>query len=133
MEQARSCHLERWKRWNPRSFLNCYNHKGIRLMTRLRVGLSHLREYKFNSNFQNSINSLSSCGMDIELTSHFFTVSYLMITESLWLQINRDEWIFFDRNAAVWQFIVWLEKVSLISNTFIDYIRFTKRFEKALL
>ena len=41
-------------------------------MTRLRVGLSHLREYKFNSNFQNSINSLSSCGMDIELTSHFF-------------------------------------------------------------
>ena len=26
----------------PRSFSNCYNHKGIRLMTRLRLGLSHL-------------------------------------------------------------------------------------------
>ena len=35
----------------PRSFFNCYNHKGIRLMTRLRLGLSRLREYKFNHNF----------------------------------------------------------------------------------
>ena len=56
----------------PRSFFNCYNHKGIRLMTRLRLGLSHLREHKFNHNFQNCINPLCSCGMDIESTSHFF-------------------------------------------------------------
>ena len=27
----------------PKSYFNCYNHKGIRLMTRLRLGLSHLR------------------------------------------------------------------------------------------
>ena len=56
----------------PRSFFNCYNHKGIRLMTRLRLGLSHLLEHKFNYNFQNCINPLCSCGMDIESTSHFF-------------------------------------------------------------
>ena len=56
----------------PRSFFNCYNHKEIRIMTRLRLGLSHLREHKFNHNFQNCINPLCSCGMDIESTSHFF-------------------------------------------------------------
>ena len=68
----------------PRSFFNCYNHKGIRLMTRLRLGLSHLREHKFNHNFQNCINPLCSCGMDIESTPHFFsTAPYLMIKESL--------------------------------------------------
>ena len=39
-------------------------------MTRLR--LSHLREHKFNHNFQNYINPLCSCGMDIESMSHFF-------------------------------------------------------------
>ena len=50
----------------PRSFFNCYNHKGIRPMTRLRLGLSHLREHKFNHNFQNCINPICSCGMDIE-------------------------------------------------------------------
>ena len=48
----------------------CYNHQGIRLMTRL-LGLSHLRENKFNHNFQNCINPLCSCGMDIESTFHF--------------------------------------------------------------
>ena len=56
----------------PRSFFNCYNHKGISLITRLRLGLSHLREHKFNHNFQNCIDPLCSCGMDIESTSHFF-------------------------------------------------------------
>ena len=48
----------------PRGFFNCFNHKGIRLMTRLRLGLSHLREHKFNHNFQNCINLRCSCGMD---------------------------------------------------------------------
>ena len=40
-------------------------------MTRLLLGLSHLREHKFSPNFQNRINPLCSCGMDIESTSHF--------------------------------------------------------------
>ena len=41
-------------------------------MTQLCLGLSHLCEYKFNHNFQNCINLLCSCGMDIESKSHFF-------------------------------------------------------------
>ena len=55
-------------RVTQRRFFNCFNHKGIRLMTRLHQGLSHL----FNHNFQNCINHLCSCGMDIESTSYFF-------------------------------------------------------------
>ena len=56
----------------PRCFFNCYNHKRIRPITRLHVGMNHLREPKFNHNFQNCINPLCSCNMDIESTSHFF-------------------------------------------------------------
>ena len=41
-------------------------------MIRFGLGLSHLREHKFNHNFQNCINPHSSCGMNIESTSHFF-------------------------------------------------------------
>ena len=41
-------------------------------MTRFRLGLSRLREHKFNHNFQNCINPLCSCAMDIESSSHFF-------------------------------------------------------------
>ena len=35
-------------------------------MARSRGGLSRLRKHKFNHNFQNCINPLCSCGMDIE-------------------------------------------------------------------
>ena len=54
------------------SCFNCCIHKGIRLTTRLRLGLSHLREHKFNNNFQNCINHLCSCGLDMESASQFF-------------------------------------------------------------
>ena len=62
----------RFTKPTPRSFFNCYIHKGIRLMTRLCLELSHLLEHKFNDNFQNCINPLCSCSIDIESTSHFF-------------------------------------------------------------
>ena len=53
-------------------------------MTRLRLGLRHLREHKFNHNFQNCINPLCRCALVIESTSHFLsTVPYLMLKESL--------------------------------------------------
>ena len=47
------------------------NPVGLKLLTRLRLGLSHLNEYIFNHNFQNCINSLCSCCLEIESTSHF--------------------------------------------------------------
>ena len=35
------------------------------------VGLAHLREHKLKCNFQNCVNSICSCGLDIESNSHF--------------------------------------------------------------
>ena len=56
---------------SPSNVFNCNSHKGIKLITRLRVGMSHLREHKFKHNFQNCLNPICSCGLDIESTSHF--------------------------------------------------------------
>ena len=42
------------------NLFNCNNHKGIRLITRLRVGMSHLREHKFKYNFQDCLICISS-------------------------------------------------------------------------
>ena len=53
-------------RTTSKKFFNCYNHKRIRLMTRLCIRLGHLCEHKFNYNFENCINPLCSYGMDIE-------------------------------------------------------------------
>ena len=49
---------------------NCHNPKGITLLTRLRVGLSHLW-LKFQHSFQDTLNPICNCGEDIETTSHY--------------------------------------------------------------
>ena len=57
----------------PDSVFSVADIYGIKLLTRLRVGLSHLREHKLRHNFQDTINPLCSCSLEIESTSHFFS------------------------------------------------------------
>ena len=49
-----------------------HNPHEIKLLTRLRVGLSYLREHKFRHNFQDSLDPFCNCGRHIETTIHFF-------------------------------------------------------------
>ena len=56
----------------PNSVFGVADIYGIKLLTRLSVGLSHLREHKFRHNFQDAINPLCSCSLEIESTFHFF-------------------------------------------------------------
>ena len=44
---------------------------GLKILTLLRLGLSYLNEHRFNHIFQNCINPLCSCNLEIESTSHF--------------------------------------------------------------
>ena len=57
----------------------CYNSvfsirdaKGLKLLTRLRLGLSHLNEHKFNHNFRDTLNPLCSCSLETESVGHYF-------------------------------------------------------------
>ena len=59
-------------RTTPNSVFNVANIYGIKLLTRLRVGLSHFREHRFGHDFHDIINSLCSCSLEIEWTSHLF-------------------------------------------------------------
>ena len=65
----------------PNSIYNCHNPKGVKLITRLRLGLSHLRGHKFKHNFEDSINPICSCGHDVESTTHFLLHCPLFINE----------------------------------------------------
>ena len=57
---------------SPNSTFNCHNPKGIKVLSGLRLGLSHLREYKFKRSFQDSLNPFCSCGKDeVETSSHY--------------------------------------------------------------
>ena len=50
---------------------NCHNPKVVKLLTRLRLGLSHLNKPKLKHSFQDSLNSICTCGNDIETSAHF--------------------------------------------------------------
>ena len=57
---------------SPNSVYDIHKPLGLCLLTRLRLGLSHLNEHKFNHNFENCVNPLCTCNLEIESTSLFF-------------------------------------------------------------
>ena len=69
---------------SPNKIFQCHNPKVIKLVTRLRLGLSHLREHKFKHSFQDTLNPLCSCGVDIATTLIIFsTVPCFMLCDLL--------------------------------------------------
>ena len=50
---------------------NIHDSIGIKLLTRLRLGLSHLNEHKFRHNFRDTLNPMCLCMTEPETTSHF--------------------------------------------------------------
>ena len=45
----------------------------LKLLTRLRLGLSHLNDHKFNHNFRDCINPLCFCSLSVENNVPFFS------------------------------------------------------------
>ena len=66
---------------SPNSVFDIRNLNGTKLITRLRLGLSHLREHKFKHSFQDTLNPLCNCGEDIESATHFFLHCPFFINE----------------------------------------------------
>ena len=50
---------------------NIFDPKGLTILTHLRLGLSHLNEHRFRHNFQDCLNPLCSCILEIEDASHY--------------------------------------------------------------
>ena len=49
-----------------------HNSTGLKLLTRLRLVLSHLNDHKFNHNFRDCIKPLCLCNLSVENIVHFF-------------------------------------------------------------
>ena len=64
-------HLLNFIRPNSHSVFKINNPLGLKLLTRLRIGFSRLKEHKFKHSFQDSVDRLCSCGNDIKSTVHF--------------------------------------------------------------
>ena len=53
------------------SIFNVFDQEGLKLLTRLRLGFSHLNEHRFRHNFQECLNPLCRCRLEVENTSHY--------------------------------------------------------------
>ena len=54
-----------------KSIFSIYDPLGVKLITRLRLGLSHLNEHKFRHCFNDGVNAICACGHDVETTEHY--------------------------------------------------------------
>ena len=66
----------------PAGVYKIHHPKGLKLLTRLRLGISHLCEHKFRHNFNDTIDQFCLCGTNsLEPSEHFFlhctTYAYL--------------------------------------------------------
>ena len=63
----------------PNSIYNIRNPLGVKYLTRLRIGSSHLKEHKFKHNFQDSIDPMCSCSSCLKQRFIFFSIAQILI------------------------------------------------------
>ena len=75
----------------PNSLFNVSDSLGIKLVSRLRLGLSHLRQPKFNHNFWDTINPLCSCSLESESTTRFFLccLNFMVLCKCLMKKLSK--------------------------------------------
>ena len=53
------------------NIFNIFDPIGLKFLTRLQLGFSYLNEHRFRRNFQDCMNPLCSCSLEIEDTLHY--------------------------------------------------------------
>ena len=82
--QSFSSRILTFTRPSTNSNFHCFNPKGLKLITSLRLGLCHLRFCKFKHDFQDTLNPICNCGTVKTLFSTFFVVPiFQMKTKTL--------------------------------------------------
>ena len=129
-------------RASPNSVFNCHHPQGVTLLTRLRLGLSHLHEHKFKHNFQDTINPFCYCRQEIETTTHFL-LHCPQYSNNRTTFLNKIKSLisdFQDKNDLALTNLLLYGDMSLstetntsILNSTIDFLLETKRFEEPLL
>ena len=77
-------------RSSPNPCYNTFNPMDLKLLARLRLGLSHLNKHKFDRKFANCFDPKCSCSLSNEDTVHFSALRFLY-----WLKKARFKWNIF--------------------------------------
>ena len=123
------------------NIFDIHNPLGIKLLTRLHLGLSHLHEHKFKHCFEDTLNPLSECGNDTESTMHLFLhyTSFLIPRQNLFKKIrNIHDCILSQSETQLTQTLLYgnqnyhssINRLIIIST--IEYLISTERFKYSL-
>ena len=108
----------------PNSIYNMHNPLGVKYLTTLRIGFSHLKEHIFKHNFQDSVDLMCSCSSGIETTIHFFFHC---------TNFNIQRQIFFDKIATIDVNILTENEDSIVNTFLFGKPNSEKAFNKAML
>ena len=126
----------------PNNVYYCHNPKAIKLLTRLRLGLSDLHKQKFKHNFQDCLNPLFLGGNEIENSTHYllhcptYTKERLILLDKM---KNIDCSILESSDAALTKILLFGDNTlssssdTFILNSAIENIISTQRFEGSIL
>ena len=78
-----------------------HNTVGVKLLTHLRLQLSHLNKHKFRHGFEDTISPMCSCNMEIENNEHFLLRCHFYSSQKLELfnKLNKINLSFFKLSA----------------------------------
>ena len=135
--------LLKFIRPKPALIYKIHHPRGLKLLTRLRLGLSHLREHKFRHNFNDTIDPFCLCGTnDLETSEHFLLrcPNYAYLRLKLFDNLrNKNILLLPLENHLIVQILLFgSEYYDLIANkiiisSVIEFIIKSKRFEDALI
>ena len=72
------------------SLFSVFDPRGEKLLTRLRLKFSHLKEHKFRHGFADTINPMCACGVDVQIMEHFLLRCHFYSTQRLELFDNLE-------------------------------------------
>ena len=118
-----------------------YDPLGIKLLTRLRLGFSHLSEHKFRHNFADSLNPLCYFSLQTESALHFFLryQNYTTLRRALMTDLkNINDAIMSWNESDLLHVMLYGSKkfdnnmnISILTAT-IKFIKYTERFDQPL-
>ena len=119
------------------SFFDCHNPIGIKYIARIRI--THLREHQFKHSFQDTLNSISNWGNDVEYAIHFFLHSPLYSNERRTLLnslVNINYTLLDNTDFSLTRILLFgnttfkaIENTKIINLT-ADFVLSTKRFDE---
>ena len=121
---------------------NVDNSEGLKILTTIRLRLSHLGDHNFRHNFQDCVNPICSCGQEIEISIHFLLQcsNYHCARQTLFKKINKIDSTILKQNDQVITKLLFFgnEKLkaaqnkSILTSTF-EFLQATERFFKLLI